>query len=61
VRSETKVGLGIVGAALGLGVAGDALLRETPYGLNVLLWTLALAALSRSRAGAGRCCSVRGG
>jgi hypothetical protein len=30
VRSETKVGLGIVGAALGLGVAGDALLRETP-------------------------------
>lgn len=44
MRSESKVGLGIVVAALGLGVVGDALLRETPYGINVLLWTLALLA-----------------
>jgi hypothetical protein len=44
VRSETKVGLGILVAAVGLGVAGDVLLRATPYGLNVLLWTVALLA-----------------
>ena len=31
--------LGLLPAALGLGVAGDALLRATPWGVNVLLWT----------------------
>jgi hypothetical protein len=44
VRSETRVGLGILGAAIALGLAGDALLRETPYRVNVLLWTVALLA-----------------
>jgi hypothetical protein len=44
VRGETKVGLGILGAAVVLGLAGDALLRATPYGLNVVLWTVALLA-----------------
>ena len=32
--------LGLLPAALGLGIAGDALLRATPWGLNVLLWTV---------------------
>ena len=44
VQGETKVGLGILGSGLVLGVAGDVLLRATPYGVNVLLWTVALLA-----------------
>lgn len=32
--------LGLLPAALGLGIAGDALLRVTPWGVNVLLWTV---------------------
>ncbi|MGI9108008.1 MAG: DUF4153 domain-containing protein [Pyrinomonadaceae bacterium] len=42
--NRTKLGLNILEAALLLGVLGDALLRETPWGLNVLLWTGALVA-----------------
>jgi hypothetical protein len=33
----------VLAAALFLGVLGDALLRETPWGLNVALWAVALA------------------
>lgn len=54
MSNRTKLGLNVVGAALLLGVLGDALLRETPWGLNVLLWTGALAAamcLLHERAG----------
>jgi hypothetical protein len=36
---RTKQGLKILEAALLLGVLGDGLLRATPWGLNVLLWT----------------------
>jgi hypothetical protein len=36
--------LSILEAALLLGVLGDALLRQTPWGLNVFLWTGALVA-----------------
>ena len=36
----TRLGLGILAAAAALGVAGDALLRETPWGLNIGLWAL---------------------
>src|SRR5918997_5808458 len=58
----TKLGLGVLGAALVLGLLGDLLLRATPWGVNVLLWVAALAggaaALSRQRrievAGEGR-------
>ncbi|HWK89482.1 MAG TPA: DUF4173 domain-containing protein [Longimicrobium sp.] len=39
---RTRTGLGVAGAAVGLGVAGDVLLRSTPWGLNLTLWTLAL-------------------
>ena len=42
MTSNTKIGLGICGAAIVLGVLGDALLRSTPWGLNVLLWIGAL-------------------
>jgi len=41
---RTKLGLNVLEAALLLGVLGDALLRQTPWGLNVFLWTGALAA-----------------
>ena len=40
----TKTGLEILEAAVLLGVLGDVLLRETPFGLNVLLFVSALVA-----------------
>jgi hypothetical protein len=40
MRERTRRGLDILQAALILGVTGDALLRATPWGLNVLLWML---------------------
>jgi hypothetical protein len=42
--NRTKLGLNILEAALLLGVLGDALLRETPWGVNVPLWTGTLVA-----------------
>lgn len=44
MRERTKLGLGILEAALPLGVLGDALLRAPPWGVNVLLWVGALLA-----------------
>jgi|GEM_PF-92346 len=44
MNNRTKLGLNILEAALLLGVLGDALLRQTPWGLNVFLWTGALVA-----------------
>jgi hypothetical protein len=48
---RTKLGLGVLAAALVLGLLGDLLLRATPWGVNVLLWVAVLAgaavALSR--------------
>lgn len=42
MNERTKQGLNILEAALLLGLLGDALLRATPWGLNLLLWTGAL-------------------
>src|SRR5215212_2242724 len=44
MNERTKQGLKILEAALLLGVLGDGLMRATPWGLNVLLWTGAIAA-----------------
>lgn len=44
MNRRTRLGLSILEAAVLLGVLGDALLRATPWGINVLLWTGALAA-----------------
>lgn len=44
MNAKTKTGLQILEAALLLGLLGDALLRQTPWGLNVLLWVGALVA-----------------
>ena len=38
MNERTKKGLDCIEAALLLGVMGDALLRATPWGVNVLLW-----------------------
>jgi hypothetical protein len=42
MSNRTKLGLNILEAALLLGVLGDALLRQTPWGINLFLWTGAL-------------------
>jgi hypothetical protein len=42
VSERTRVGLGVTGAGLVLGIGGDVLLRSAPWGLNLTLWTLAL-------------------
>jgi uncharacterized protein DUF4153 len=44
VSSKTRLGLEILGAGAALGVAGDALLRAVPWGLNALLCTTGLVA-----------------
>lgn len=59
VSERTRLALAVLGAAIALGVAGDVLLRATPWGLNVLLCTTALVALGvwivrRHRIAAGR-------
>lgn len=43
MSERTKRGLEVVEAAMLLGILGDALLRATPWGLNISLWTSALA------------------
>lgn len=42
VSEQTRVGLGVAGGAATLGILGDALLRSTPWGVNLALWTAAL-------------------
>ncbi|MBK8466145.1 MAG: DUF4173 domain-containing protein [Chloracidobacterium sp.] len=43
MNERTKTGLEILQVAAVLGVLGDVLLRQTPWGLNVLLFNLAFA------------------
>ncbi len=40
---RTRLGLGVTGTGIALGLLGDALLRATPWGLNLALWAAALA------------------
>jgi hypothetical protein len=46
VRERTRLGLGLIGVALALGGLGDALLRATPWGINFLIWVMALVGLT---------------
>lgn len=48
MNARTKLGLGVLAAGLTMGVLGDALLREGPWGLNLFVWvaTLVLAVLA---------------
>ncbi len=50
---RTKLGLGIAGVAAMLGFLGDGLLRATPWGLNVFLFTVSLVGLAVSLASWG--------
>ena len=43
MTSRTKIGLEILQVAAVLGILGDVLLRQVPWGLNVLLFNLAFA------------------
>src|ERR671924_424051 len=45
MSSRTRLGLGLLGSALLLGLLGDELFRATPLGLNLFLWIAALAGL----------------
>ena len=51
---RTRLGLGVLGAALFLGVLGDGLLRATPWGINLLVWVAALAGVAVAVAWRGR-------
>src|SRR5947199_8517416 len=46
VRLPNRIGAVVLGAALVLGLAGDALLRAADWGLNLALWLTALAVLA---------------
>ncbi len=50
---RTRLGLGVMGAALVLGGLGDVLLRATPWGVNFLLWVTALVGMAVLLAKAG--------
>ena len=44
MNTRTKTGLEILQVGLAIGILGDVLLRQTPWGLNVLLFNLAFVA-----------------
>ncbi len=44
MSGRTKLGLGILLAATGMGILADIFLRATPWGINVTLWVLAFVA-----------------
>ena len=51
---RTKLGLGLIGVAVALGILGDILLRATPWGLNFFIWIALLVGLAVSFARWGR-------
>jgi hypothetical protein len=46
VGERTKVGLGLIGVAVALGILGDILLRATPWGVNFFIWITLLLGLA---------------
>ena len=44
MNEKTKTGLEVLQSAVLIGIAGDFLLRRTPWGLNAFLWVLLVAA-----------------
>ncbi|MDQ3864384.1 MAG: DUF4173 domain-containing protein, partial [Actinomycetota bacterium] len=43
---RTRLGLGVLGGALAIGVLGDVLLRDTPWGINFLIWVTAIVGIA---------------
>ncbi len=43
---RTRLGLGLIGVALVLGGLGDVLLRATPWGINFLIWVMAIVGVA---------------
>lgn len=54
MSGTTKIGLGVLGCGLAMGVLGDGLLRAVPWGLNFCIWFAALVAASLALARFGR-------
>jgi hypothetical protein len=54
VGERTKLGLGLIGVALVLGVSGDILLRATPWGVNFFAWIALVVGLAVAFARWGR-------
>src|SRR5262245_49018364 len=46
MTEKTRLGLSIMAAALAAGVLGDGMLRATPWGVNLFIWIVAVAALA---------------
>ncbi|MDO8671486.1 MAG: DUF4173 domain-containing protein [Dehalococcoidia bacterium] len=42
MTERTKLGLGVLLAGLAVGIVGDGLLRVSPWGINILLWTVTI-------------------
>jgi hypothetical protein len=61
MENRTKLGLGVLVAGLAMGVLGDALLREGPWGLNLVVWTAALLLAVLGLAGWGGVSLTGGG
>ena len=61
MSEKTKRAIKTFEAALLLGVLGDGLLRATPWGLNVLLWTGALVITLTILLAKRRKCALKGG
>ncbi len=53
MNARTKLGLGVLVTGLTMGVLGDALLREGPWGLNLFVWIAALVLAVFALAGWG--------
>src|SRR2546430_11840845 len=49
LSEKTRLGLEILGAAAALAIAGDTLLRATPWGLNAFICTAGLVAATADR------------
>jgi hypothetical protein len=54
VDERTRLGLGVLGAALFLELLGDGLLRATSWGINLFLWVAALVGAAATVAWHGR-------
>jgi Domain of unknown function (DUF4153) len=45
MSDKTLLALRVMGASVGMGILGDLLLRQFPWGLNIFLWLAVLAAM----------------